>query len=330
MPLQAKRERALVGLFVLVVAGLLVATLFSMGGVLGRSGRVYRAYFKNAGGLGPGSEVRYAGGPPVGRVTAVRTNFQNPGRIEIVFRVDDQVPVKVDSKAKISSLGPLGDNFLGIVPGSATAPRAPSDTVLTGMDYASFDDLTSKINELAPQASALLINLNSRVTELQETLRRVNGLLDANNRANIAASLANVRGMLAEDRPTLHSTLNNVNNTSSKLAPLIDDFKSAANQANITLSHVDETVMEDRPDLRQAVSELRATLASASDLTDQLNSTLNTNSDNLDVIIANLRDVTENLKAFTERIKTRPASLIRSSTPPEHVPGQSSKQPNRR
>ncbi len=328
MPLQAKRERALVGLFVLVIAGLLVVTLSAMSGVFGRGGRTYRAYFKNAGGLGPGSEVRYAGGPPVGRVTMVRTDSQDPSRMEIDFRVDDQVPVKTDSKAKISSLGPLGDNFLAIVPGSAAAPPAPSGTILPGMDYASFDDLTTKINELAPQATVLLQNLNGRVTELQETIRRVNALLDAQNRANISASLANVRGMLAEDRPVLHSTLNNLNSTSSKLAPLIDDFKKTANQANITLSHIDATLMENRPDLRQAVIELRATLTSTSALTDQLNSILNTNSDNLDVIIANLRDVTENLKAFTERIKTRPAALIRSSAPPEHVPGQSPKGPN--
>lgn len=328
MPLQAKRERALVGLFVLCVAALLVVTLFVMSGVFGRGGRIYRAYFKNAGGLGPGSQVRYAGGPPIGRVTMVRTDSQDPSRIEIDFRVDDQVPVKMDTKAKISSLGPLGDNFLGIVPGSKAAPAAPSGTVLTGMDYASFDDLTTKINNLAPQASVLLVNLNARVTELQETIRRVNGLLNTNNRANIAASLANVRGMLAEDRPVLHSTLNNLNSTSSKLAPLIDDLKKTSNQANIALSHIDATLMENRPDLRQAVIELRATLTSTSALTDQLNSILNTNSDNLDVIIANLRDVTENLKAFTERIKTRPAALIRSSAPPEHVPGQSPKGPN--
>lgn len=328
MPLQAKRERALVGLFVLVAAGLLVATLFSMSGVFGRSGRTYRAYFRNAGGLEPGSEVRYAGGPSVGRVTMVRTDPQDPSRMEIDFRVDDQVPVKMDSKAKISSLSPLGDNFLGIVPGSAAAPPAPSGTVLTGMDYASFDDLTSKINDIAPQASVLLVNLNARVTDLQETIRRVNGLLDTTNRANIAASLANVRGMLAEDRPVLHSTLNNLNSASSKLAPLIDDLKKTSNQANIALSHIDATLLENRPDLRQAVSELRATLTSTSALADQLNGIVNTNSDNLDVIIANLRDVTENLKNFTERIKTRPAALIRSSAPPEHVPGQSPKGPN--
>lgn len=325
--MQAKHERALVGLLVLVATGLLLVTLFSLAGGFRRSGPLYRGYFKNAGGLGPGSEVRYAGGPPVGSVTSVRVDPQDPARLEIEFRVGDQVPVKMDSKVKITSLGPLGDNFLGIVPGTATSPRAPSGSVLTAMDYASFDDLTRKINDLAPQASTLLVNLNARIIELQETIQRVNGLLNANNRANLAASLANVRGMLAEDRPALHSTLNNVNTTSAKLAPLVDDLRKTTNEANTALSHIDATLTEDRPDLRQAVSELRMTLTSTSALTDQLNSILDTNSDNLDVIIANLRDVTENLKALTEKLKTRPASLIRSSAPPEHVPGQSPRRP---
>ena len=321
-PLQGKRERALVGLFVFVATGLLVVTLFSLTGVFGRSEPIYRAYFKDAGGLGPGSEVRYAGGPPVGRVVSVRSDPQNPTRMEVRFRVDGEVPVKTDSKAKVSSLGALGDHFLGIVPGSVAAPRATSGTVLAAMDYASFDDFTAKINDLAPEATVVLQNLNARIMELHETIQRVNGLLDAKNRANIASSLADVRGMLAEDRPVLRSTLNNLNGGSAKLAPLLEDFKKTVNQADTTLSHIDATLMENRPDLRQAVVQMRITLSSASSLADQLNGILNTNSDNLEEIIANMRDVTENLKAFTETIKTRPSALIRSSSPPEHEPGQ--------
>lgn len=320
--MQAKRERAFVGVFVLVAAGLLVVTLFSLSGVFGRAEPTYRTYFKNAGGLGPGSEVRYAGGPPVGRVVSVRSDPQDPTRMEVKFRVDDEVPVKTDSKAKISSLGALGENFLGIVPGTAAASRARPGAVLPSVNYASFDELAAKINDLAPQATQLLQNLNARVTELQETIKRVNGLLDAQNRANIAASLANVRGMLAEDRPVLHSTLNNLNSTSAKLTPLMDDFKKTINQANTALSHVDATLVENRPDLRQAIVQMRATLTSASALVDQINSTLNINSDNIDEIIANMTNITENLKSFTDTIKTRPYTLIRASEPAPHSPGK--------
>lgn len=326
--MQAKRESVFVGLFVFAAAGILILTLFSLFGAFGRGQPVYRAYFNNVGGVAPGTEVRYAGGPPVGRVVSVRSDPQNPTRMEVRFRVKAEVPVKTDSRVKIASLSALGDNFLGIIPGTVQAPRAEPGSVLTSVNYTGFDDLEANINELAPQATVLLRNLNARVTELQETIRRVNGLLDANNRANLAATLASARGMLDENRPALHSTLNNLNAGSAKLAPVIDDFKKTVDQANNVLSHVDGTLMENRPDLREAVIEMRATLASASALTDQLNTLLNANNGNLDIVIGNMREITENLKEFTASIESRPSELIRSSAPREHIPGQVSKHSN--
>ncbi len=320
--MEAKRERALVGLFVLVASGILVLTLFSLSGVFETGEPTYRAYFKNAGGLAPGAQVRYAGGPPIGRVEEVRSDPQDPTRMEVVFRVHADVPVKTDSQAKISSLGALGDNFLGIIPGSPASPRAPSGSVLKTLPFAGFDELTNRLNELAPEAQQLLENLNARVSELQQTVARVNDLLSAENRANLTASLGNVRGMLEEDRPAIHSTLGHLNDSSAKLGPLLDDFKKTAAQANDALGHLDATLVENRPDLRQAVARMRETLTSASSLTDQLDRTLNTNSENIDEILENMRHISENLKQFTDTIKTRPYTLIRASAPAPHRPGE--------
>jgi len=326
--LNAQRERALVGLFVLVAAGLLVLTLVSLSGVFERGEPVYRAYFKNAGGLAPGSQVRYAGGPPVGRVISVRMDPQNPARLQIEFRVERRVPVKTDSRVKIASLSPLSDNFLGIVAGSDSAPRAPSGSVLASEKYVSFDDLEAQIGDLAPQASKLVGNLNARAADLQGTIQRVNALLDARNRANIAASLASARGMLAEDRPPLHAALNNLSQSSAKLGPLLDDFKNSVKQANVALSHIDSTVTENRADLRASVEQMRAALTSASALAGQLNEMVNANADDLSDVIQNVRDITINLKAFTETIRNRPSAIIRTSAPADRVPGQVPKHPN--
>src|SRR5436190_22456965 len=109
-----RRQEAIVGTFVIIAAGLLIATVFSLTGFFNRGDVPYRAYFKNAGGLRPGSEVRYAGGPPVGRIENVRTDAHDTTRMEIVFHVKPDIPVKVDSIAAISSNSPLSDNFLGI------------------------------------------------------------------------------------------------------------------------------------------------------------------------------------------------------------------------
>jgi phospholipid/cholesterol/gamma-HCH transport system substrate-binding protein len=323
--MESKREQALVGLFVLVASGLLVLTIFLLSGRLRGSDVLYRAYFKNAGGLGPGTEVRYAGGPPVGRVEKVASDPRDPTRMEIDFRVHPSVSVKTDSKAEITSVSPLGDNFLGIIPGTAAAPRAEPGATLKSIEYTGFADLTAMIAQLGPNANDLLVNLNDRATALKVTLDRVNDLLNDQNRANIGASLGNVRGMLEEDRPAIRATLSNVNASSAKLGPLIDDFRKTSAQANDALAHLDATIGEDRPDLHQSVAELRQALASADSITAQLDSTLNANSENLDEIFDNLRLATENLDALTETLKTRPYTLIRASGMKPRTPGEAPK-----
>jgi phospholipid/cholesterol/gamma-HCH transport system substrate-binding protein len=318
----SKREEAVVGLFVTVIAALLVVTIFLLSGKMNGNDVPYRAYFKNAGGLRPGSEVHYAGGPQVGRVTKVQSDPENPTRMEVDFAVDPSVPVKSDSAATITSVTPLGDNFLGINPGSLSAPRAPRGATLKSIDYTSLDDVKAMIAQLGPNANELVSNLNERVVALKETMDRVNDLINAQNRANLSATLANARGMLEENRPAIHSTLGNINASSEKLGPLIDDFRKASAQANDALSHIDAMVGEDRPDIRQAVGSLRQALASAASATDQLDRTLDANSENLDEIIDNLRHVTTNLNSFTETIKTRPYTLIRASDLKPHHPGE--------
>src|SRR6204780_5731087 len=121
--MESKREAAFVGFFVLVAAALLIITVFILSGTLGRGDVTYRAYFKNAGGLSPGAEVRYAGGPPVGRVEKVISDPLNSTRMQVDFAMEPSVPVKTDSIAEITSVSPLGDNFLGVIPGSLDAPR---------------------------------------------------------------------------------------------------------------------------------------------------------------------------------------------------------------
>jgi phospholipid/cholesterol/gamma-HCH transport system substrate-binding protein len=321
----SEREEVYVGAFMVIAVGLLTVTLLWLTGFFGRGEVPYTAYFKDAGGLHPGSEVRYAGGPPVGRVSRVRSDPHDSSRMEIKFHVQPNVPVKTDSVASITSISPLGDNFLSIAPGSQSAPLAPAGSVLNSQPYVGFADLESQLNDLGPQAKQLLANLNDRVKELQVTIARVNDLLNERNRANLASTLENLRGTLQENRPALHDTLKNVDAASAKIGPVLDDFKKTLAEAQQALNHVDATLTENRPDLRASIEELRKALANADSLTDQLNGTLNANSGNLDDIIANFRDASENLKEFTEGIKQRPYTLLRSSEPKVRKPGEAVK-----
>jgi ABC-type transporter Mla subunit MlaD len=70
---------------------------------------------------------------------------------------------------------------------------------------------------------------------------------------------------------------------------------------------------------------LKKTLTQANELTTRLNNLMDANSENLDEIIDNLRAVSNNMREFTETIKTRPYTLIRSSSPKPHETGQAPK-----
>lgn len=318
--MEPRREQAFVGLFVLVAAGVLVFTVFTLTGAFSGSAPTYRAMFPFAGGLEPGAAVRYAGGPRVGRVEQLRLDPKDPARVEITFTVRPGTPVKTDSTVKIMSLSPLGENHLEITPGSAQSSAAPPGSLLHSEPYVDFNAITGQLNALGPKVAELVDTLNARAGDLKETVTRVNDLMNAQNRANLRASLSHVRGMLEEDRPHIKSSLEHVDTATAKLGPLLDDFKKTVADAQQALEHADAMIGEDRPELRQALKQLQQALVSARSVTAQLDRTLDANSENIDELLENLRHTSENLKEFTDTIKSRPSALLRSSMPKDPNP----------
>jgi phospholipid/cholesterol/gamma-HCH transport system substrate-binding protein len=318
---QSKREQAMVGLLVLVAGALLVGTVVALGGMSGGRVKTYRANFPFAGGVEPGTTVRYSGGPKVGRVEKIGIDPASASRIEVTFSVSADLPVKVDSHVKIMSMTPLGDNHVEILPGTSGSPLAPAGTLLPSDDYIDLNYLLAQVQDIAPQARQLIAALEDRVTELKVTVSRVNDLLSEQNRSNLAAVLADSRGMIQESRPRVKSTLEHLNEVSAGLQPVLDDLRKTSAQAFQTLDHVDALIGENRPDIHQAVLQLRQSLAMVTSLTGRLDQTVDVNSENFDESLDNLRDVSENLKELTDKLKARPYLLIRSSSPREHRPG---------
>jgi phospholipid/cholesterol/gamma-HCH transport system substrate-binding protein len=316
-----RREQVFVGLFVIAAAAVLLVTVFALSGVFASATRTFHAKFHNVAGLEPGASVRYEGGPKVGRLEKLTIDPQDPSWLDMAFSVKSDVPVKTDSHVAILSFSPLGDNHLEIKAGSAAAPKAPDGATLLADPYIGFNDLTAEINELTPQARQLLTNLNDRVTQLKITLDRVNDLLNDKNRENVSASLAQLRGMLAEDRPQIQNALKNINAATEKLRPLLDKIQKTVDQADGTLTKVDGMIDENRDDIRASVVKLKSTLDHVNALTAQLQVMLETNNYNIDELLNNLRTVSDNLKDFTDTIKTRPSSLINPAAPRDRKPG---------
>src|SRR5712691_2613097 len=336
--MDAVRARTLVGLFVLIAGGLLLGTIVVLSGGLGGATVSHRAYFKFAGGVQAGALVRY-GGMLAGKVEAVRVDPGNSTRIEIDITVNRDAPLKTDSVAKISTLGPLTDNYIEISTGSEHAALAPPGSVLLSTEAFGLPQLGDAAQAMLPDLQRALQKLNQNLDGLQVTLTRANDLLNDRNRANIASSLNNLEhmvaevrpkandsldnlnGLLTDTRPKVSASLSNVQELTTKLGPLLDDLKTTTARANDTLTHVDSTLMENRSDIRASVTGLRDTAAKSTALLNELNQTLDQNSGNIDDVLNNLRMTTENLRSLTETLKHSPASLIRGIRVEDRKPG---------
>jgi phospholipid/cholesterol/gamma-HCH transport system substrate-binding protein len=336
--MEANRERILVGLFVLIAGAILFGALLALAGGVGNPTVPHRTYFKFAGGVQPGAPVRF-GGLAVGKVTRVRVDPANSTHIEIAISVDRDAPLKTDSVAKITALGPLTDNYIEISTGSESAAPAPPGSIIQSTEAFGLPQLSDAAQTMVPEVQKALQKLNQNLDGLQVTIARANDLLSDGNRKNIANSLSgiaqtvtearprvadslnNLNGMLTDARPKVSASLTNVQQLTTKLEPVLDDLKATTTRANATLTDLDAALLENRPDIRASIAGLRETVAKSGILLDQLSQTLDQNSGNIDGLLENMHMTAENLRVLTETLARSPASLIRGVKAPDRQPG---------
>lgn len=312
--MEARREQAAVGALVLIAAAILVYTLFAIGGVFRARGSVYHASFEFIGGLQAGQTVRF-GGMAVGEIRAVRVDPERPTRIEVEFAVDPTTPVRRDSVARITSLGPLGDNYLELTTGSRDAPLLPPGSEVQAEPYVSLNDVVANLDALTPRVERLLDELTATASEARD-------LLNETNRNNVAGSLADLRRILEDGRPKIAETLSNLDRATAALTPVLENLEKTVEGTDRTVSTVRAVVDENRPDLRKTVESMRATMERADRVMTRVDSILSSNEGNLWETLDDLRVTMENLKEFSDEIKRRPASLIRGGALPDRKPGE--------
>lgn len=321
----ARNEEIKVGVVVVVAVLLFLVALVFVGGVdLLRKKKVeYTAYFNFAGGLEPGSLVRY-GGFKVGTVKSASLDPKDSTRIRVILQVDPDTPIKTDSRVRISSLGFLGENYVEVSPGTRNAPRLPPGSEIPTVEIVQLADVFNNVNNITVNATKLVNDLDDRVLTLSDNanllIKNLNGVVTPANKEHFGSLLANADGLLKTSRPQLEKTVNNLASASSKVSPAIDNLNGTINKADKLTGHLDSVVEENRKQIHDALLRLQTSLVDAQRLINDLDDTLGTNRGNLDETLENLRATSENLKQFTDTLKQRPYSLIRIKGEKDRVP----------
>mgnify|MGYP001585884149 CR=1 FL=1 len=322
----AKREEEIkVGLVVVIGIALFLTALVSVGGVnLFRKKRItYSTCFKFAGGLEPGAFVRF-GGLKVGVVQAAEIDPQDTTRVRVKIAVNEGTPLRKDSRAKISTLGFLGENYLEISPGTRQAQLLSPGGEIAADEVVQMADILNNVNVATANANTLIRHVDDRLVTIagkaEELVNNFNSVVNEENRKRVDSVIANIDGLLEENRAPLKSAIRNIDSTTEKLGPTIDNANQTITETKKLATNLDATIQENRKEINDALINLRTALVQARGLMGDMQNMLDSNRSNLDETLENIRTSSQNLKEFTDQVKRQPYSLIRVKNPKDRVP----------
>jgi phospholipid/cholesterol/gamma-HCH transport system substrate-binding protein len=286
-----------------VVAAAFVVLLVALAMITGRSGASadYYTHYRNVTGLRYGAPVFYQG-YRIGQVGAITPERGGAGadqgtRYKVELSVRRDWPIPRDSLAHLTSTGLLADVAIGISEGSSKDVAAPGSE-LKGIENA---DIFSAVNELAAQLTELTRDqIAPLIKNLSQHVDSIATVIDKNtpelveqskmllHRLNDASDSIN-DVLKAENRAAITATLGNARTLSHDLLATQDQLKDS-------LEQLDSMLRENRPGVRDAVSDLRATLSALSA--------------RIDSITQHLAIASRNFDEFSHEIRKHPNALL--------------------
>lgn len=307
--METKANYVLIGAFTLVVAlAMLVFGLWAAKYSTDRNWQAYHIVFNEpVTGLTEGGSVQY-NGIAVGTVDSLSLAPQDPSRVVARIRVLAEVPVKVDTRAKLSMTGLAGATFIQLTGGSPEAPR------LAARDG-------EEIPVILTEASALQ-NIADTANRL---VARLDQVLSDENVARISATLEHIEGMtgaVAGEREDLAALVVNARVASEKLVEAVET-------SNRAMSGIDRELVQKLPGMVERLESTLARIDSAAGSADAIlgenrnaiNSFANDGLAQLGPTLAELRALVRDLRRISDRFDSNPARyLLGRDAPKEFEP----------
>lgn len=331
------------GLFILLGLTVLVGGLAILAGMkLGETRDRYTVRFSQANislsGLEVGSPVKYSG-LRVGQVELVRVAHDDVGVIEVVITLDGGTPVAENSRANLGSMGITGLKYIELTRGLKTERiRKPGEVIPEGTSL--MDDLSDQAGHIARKVQITLDNVNALTGP--DMKGKISSILDRTDR-----SLAQIEAAMTENRGTIKLLTEKITQTANSVEALTAGLTGTINRA-------DRLLAEARPrlngaleqgsgllkDLRGSRRKLDATLGKVDTLladthqfmgSEGLGALITTvnqilkraqllilqTRENFVEAAALLKETSENMTHFTEKIRDDPSLLFMSDSEDE-------------
>lgn len=281
-----------VGLLITFAVVVMFWASFSGGGTsIFESKGQFICYFKNVNGLVTGSPV-WMSGVEVGNVRSIKfVNLDSLRQVRVICRVKKSIweMITEDSKAKLGTVGFLGDKYVEIIPGTTGKPAINEMDVLathnvagpeamfgagkkafekTGSLVGNIDDLLARVNRgegtlgqiatdeaLYHNLTALMSSLTELAAGLQKNQQRITESID-----RTAKSVESLTTQVEENRGTLGKLISdpalydNLAATSARLDTIMSQVSAAEGSLGLLVN--DTTLYVETVNLMSRVNNL--------------------------------------------------------------------------
>jgi phospholipid/cholesterol/gamma-HCH transport system substrate-binding protein len=302
---------ALVGAFVLVLGAALIAGVLwlASGGAFQKKYDLYRAIVEESvAGLNLNAPVKY-NGVDVGKVQDIRLDPGNPDRVNLLFAIERDTPIRVDTVAVLKTQGLTGIAYVELSGGARDAPP------LRATAGSAYPEIRTK-----PSLSARLENvLTTVLAKLDSTSASINAILSDENRAAFTSALADIAAVsrtIAARKDTLDAaitsaarTFDNGSRATAQLGPVIERIGRSAeaiqkmgNEAALASASAGKTVESVGADVKRFTAQ---TLPE------------------LERLLGELSVLATSLRRFSEQTERNPTGILFGRTPVREGPGES-------
>lgn len=294
-----RSQKAKVGLFVIVTGALLAITLFVFGGLRMWGGRSHYSvkFDGSVMGLEKGAQV-YLNGIRVGSVDSIGVAEDDLKMVRIGIVVDEDTPVKEDTRAVLQMAGITGLKVIDLRDGTLGSPRLPpGSTIAQGVT--TLDKLEKTATTIAEQSSQMIERANKIVDNLA-TLTDPMSEVAVNSRVaskNLAQASAGLDAMISENREGLRSTIASVGATASSAQGMINENRVALRE---TLASVKATATGAQSLMDEQVTQLIA----------EIKTVIRDNGGSLRAALADLRVASRSFKEMSREVRQKPSRLL--------------------
>ena len=181
-----RRLEMKVGALVLAALVGVLGLLWLMGWLTMNHEPVLWVDFSHTGNVVKGAPVKL-GGVSVGRVEEIQLEPDRrdargrmlPVRMGLSVRPEALASLRADTRVTVATVGPLGEPYLELNPGSSAEASLPSGAALRGTDAPRLDLVAQQLSAFLDVASAALAKDPEGVENLAGNISRLTGTLDA-------------------------------------------------------------------------------------------------------------------------------------------------------